>query len=216
MKRILITLFFIGLAGGFSAVYSEDGEELGKVGEVNKASGEITVNVPNSGQKIKMGDILYVRIDGAVVKMRAVFPMMTIARCKIEQSDKQNIILIKKGLTVWRYKKGVENIDPESESTVLENTNDSIIGTEWTIKYSNTDGYLSYLLIFKPDGRLENRHPNESTPDNDFWEQDGNSITMKINDSFVIYKGTINGSTMKGSATNTRNHTWEWEAVKVK
>lgn len=92
----------------------------------------------------------------------------------------------------------------------------SVLGTEWIIKYSNTDGELSYLLVFKPDGILYNEHPNDTTHDNDFWEQKGNRIKFNMNNSYVVYEGVIENGTMNGSARNIKGLTWEWEAARIK
>ena len=42
---------------------SFDGEQIGKIGDVNKATGEITVESSKAAEKIQMGTKLYVRVD---------------------------------------------------------------------------------------------------------------------------------------------------------
>jgi len=93
---------------------------------------------------------------------------------------------------------------------------DDLTGTEWTIRYSNSDGNMEYGLLFHENGRLENHHPNEATPENDKWEQTGRTVIMKINDAYVTYTGTINGNAIEGSAVNIKKNSWKWKAVRKK
>lgn len=90
----------------------------------------------------------------------------------------------------------------------------SLSGTSWIITYTPPgEKQWSYRITFLPNGHLKNEHPNEATPDNDLWEQDGQDVVMYINDNFVIYKGSLVSDTvMRGTASNVNKKSWSWEA----
>ena len=89
-----------------------------------------------------------------------------------------------------------------------------LTSTTWTLSYNSPGfGPRRYDLVFHPGGKLQNFHPNESTPDNDHWSQDGKEVTLRINDDYVIYKGIIkNDKFMSGTAKNKVGKSWEWKA----
>jgi len=75
-------IFFIIIFSGTSLL-SFDGEHIGKIGDVNRKTGEIIVESPDAAEKILMGTKLYVRVDDKVVVMTATFPIQTVAKCKL-------------------------------------------------------------------------------------------------------------------------------------
>jgi len=94
-----------------------DGDKAGDVNQVDKKSREIIVRTSGDSNNIQMGDLLYVRIDGKIVKLRATFPMQTITRCKAEGENRQMWIKIEKGMPVYRYKKSVEEAVTDKKET---------------------------------------------------------------------------------------------------
>ncbi len=75
-----------------------------------------------------------------------------------------------------------------------------------------TDDDLSYELLFKSDGHIYSYHPNDASPENDFWKQHGGKITLTMNDGYAIYKGRfINDSTITGKA-RSKGFQWKWSA----
>ncbi|HLB64108.1 MAG TPA: hypothetical protein VJJ46_04655 [Anaerolineales bacterium] len=91
-----------------------------------------------------------------------------------------------------------------------------LTGTRWFIYYYESGGdYYEYELVFHSGGRLENSHPNESTPDNDAWVQTGDTVILLFNDSYATYEGRINGETISGTAVNIRGAVWSWDAYRL-
>jgi len=84
-------------------------EAVGRIGSVNTASGELLVNVPTTGRVLRMGERLYVRIEGVVVLMKATFPMSTTSRCRLEPRYARSLSKLKPGMTVYRYYPVVED-----------------------------------------------------------------------------------------------------------
>ncbi|HPS58769.1 MAG TPA: DUF1566 domain-containing protein [Spirochaetota bacterium] len=89
-----------------------DGEKLGFVRDIDNKTSEIIVGSSNAADDIKMGDLLYVRIDGKIIKLRATFPMQTVAKCKAEGKNRALWRKIEKGMAVYRYTKGIEDLTP--------------------------------------------------------------------------------------------------------
>jgi hypothetical protein len=88
-----------------------------------------------------------------------------------------------------------------------------LTGTHWWIAYTEPGGTAyEYDLIFHPGGRLENSHPNETTPDNDAWLQTGDAVVLLFNDSYATYHGQIAGDAMTGTAVNITGAAWSWTA----
>lgn len=92
-----------------------------------------------------------------------------------------------------------------------------LTGTHWFIYYTEPGGaYYEYELRFQPNGRLENSHPNESTPDNDTWAQSGDLVILLFNDSYATYTGRLDGDTMTGTAVNITGADWAWDAYRLR
>ena len=104
---------------------------------------------------------------------------------------------------------GQDTLPRQRESVTLE-------GSRWTLAYDHPRfGSNEYTLVFHANGKLENHHPNESTPDNDRWEQRGDTIVLRFNDGFAVYEGEIlDERTMSGVATSRTGGTWEWKAFR--
>lgn len=47
------------------------------------------------------------------------------------------------------------------------------------------------------------------------WQQNDVTVTMNINNGYATYRGTINGTTMSGTAQNTAGKTWAWSVTKA-
>ena len=84
----------------------------------------------------------------------------------------------------------------------------TLASTYW--RYTDED--LSYEVYFKPDGHIYSYHPDDASPENDFWKQKGKKITMTMNDHYSVYKGKlINDSTLVGQASSP-GFKWKWSA----
>ena len=93
-----------------------------------------------------------------------------------------------------------------------ESVNMDITGTRWL--YSDSD--KSYDLEFRAGGVLYTHNPADTTPNNDFWSQNGNIVIWTFNNSYVTYTGTLNDTAtfMAGSALNIVGTTWSWTATR--
>lgn len=86
-----------------------------------------------------------------------------------------------------------------------------IEGTAW--RYS--DAKKTYDVQFKANGRLVTSHPNDKTPNNDFWRQSGNTLYFSFNDGYAKYKGKFqNPKLITGKAKN-KNKSWKWKLVRL-
>jgi hypothetical protein len=106
IRKVLLSavVAVLSLAG---AAAQSDGAKLGEVKKVDRRSGEIIVSLPASANDIKIGDLLYTRVNGSVVLLRATFPMQTLVKCRAE--GKNSSLLTSAGSTVYRYTKEIEN-----------------------------------------------------------------------------------------------------------
>lgn len=89
----VIVLIFSGLVTG-------SGKESGKIGGVDAAKKEVIVNV-RSSENLKIGDLLEVQAASGKIVLEVIFPMQTVARCKIKGKGK--LSLLSKGMVVYRY-----------------------------------------------------------------------------------------------------------------
>jgi hypothetical protein len=116
-KIIFITaILTIALSG---ILYSQtEGGKVGEVKQISKTAGEVIVGSPTASKDIKMGDLLYVRVEGKAVQLRATFPMQTISKCRAEGPNRELWSKIKTGMTVYRWKTGIEDITPVQDAVV--------------------------------------------------------------------------------------------------
>ncbi len=77
------------------------------------------------------------------------------------------------------------------------------------------DGDLSYEIMFSEDGKLVSTHPNDMTPFNDFWEQEGNIIKFSYNDGFSVYEGTINHRNLITGKASNASAKWQWKLYRI-
>jgi hypothetical protein len=112
------------------------------------------------------------------------------------------------GLTLFSI--GCSTTSPSSIETTVVDISDS----RWTLSFHNPKfGKKEFDLVFYADGKLGYLSPANTTPDNDFWEQIGNKVILKVNYGFAIYEGElINPNTLAGTATSKTGGTWEWKA----
>ncbi len=87
-----------------------------------------------------------------------------------------------------------------------------LVGRSYLIRYKTPGAFQEHLMTFQAGGHLEFKHPADTTPHNDRWEQNGISVTLYINDQYVRYQGRIgaNGTSIRGQATNIRGKQWDF------
>lgn len=112
-KNLILILFSVFLA--FSVIILKnsiaESSMLALVNSIDYSKGEIIITTKGRGDTVKMGDLLYIKIDGNIVLLRAVFPMMTITKCKAEGKNSYLWRKAEKGFPVYRYEAGIEKIN---------------------------------------------------------------------------------------------------------
>ncbi len=106
------------------------------------------------------------------------------------------------------------------ESTTANTSDEGVIlleGTTWRVMYETPlSGPRDYEMEFLSDGELLDRQPNNKTFDNDTWEQSGDRVTIRKNDGFSLYEGTVHSDgTMSGTAMSESAGEWSWAATLV-
>ena len=82
----------------------------------------------------------------------------------------------------------------------------NLLGTHWLGEDSNND---TFELWFQPSGKL--RYKTKSgTWDNGRWSQNGAVVLMDMNNHYSDYQGTIVGTQISGTASNTTGLKWTW------
>ena len=93
----------------------------------------------------------------------------------------------------------------------LSETN--LSSTTW--RYRGGSENSNYDISFLPGGVLKSTHPNDTSPDNDFWIQNGTEIEFSFNDGYVTYTGSFKSANkITGKATNKVNKTWKWKLTR--
>lgn len=98
MKRIMIMVAIIE-TGVF--LFAQESPKAGKIREIDLAKKEILVSYDQVGSPYKMGDKLHIIIDDESVTLEVIFPMQTVARCKLAAKDSQKFGMLKKGMLVY-------------------------------------------------------------------------------------------------------------------
>ena len=78
---------------------------------------------------------------------------------------------------------------------------------EYTIKFLK-DGQLEYIINVMQNGVTAPRTVKGS------WKQAGNDVQIVIGNSYSVLQGTLEGSLMKGTATNQEGVSWKWTLFK--
>jgi hypothetical protein len=97
-----------------------DGAKIGVVSSIDLKTAEIIVRSPAAVNDMYMGDLLYLRIDGKIILLRVTFPMQTVSKCKAEGKNRALWVKVGKGMTVYRYREGIE----DKSTGEAENTED--------------------------------------------------------------------------------------------
>src|SRR5215204_1510059 len=78
---------------------------------------------------------------------------------------------------------------------------------EYTMKFVK-DGQLQYIINVMQNGLTAPRTIKGT------WKQSGNDVQIVIGNSYSVLQGTLEGSVMKGSATNQEGVSWKWTLFK--
>lgn len=99
---LYMAVLFIVTSPGIPLI-SQEGEQVGTISDINPASREIIVQSPQAAERIRMGARLCVNIDGKTAVMTVFYPMQTIAKCRLQQSDSGYLGRITRGKPVYAY-----------------------------------------------------------------------------------------------------------------
>jgi len=94
----------------------------------------------------------------------------------------------------------------------------SLIGTEW-IFIDDDEDYNSreypYIIRFSNNGVLNVLLYKDTTPDDDTWTQNGNTVIFYYNDRFVEHTGKIiNNNFIEGIAINIDELSWKFRLIR--
>lgn len=87
----------------------------------------------------------------------------------------------------------------------------SIIGSIW--KYSDED--WTYTIKFKKNGKIKTTHPNDNTPENDYWNQSSNIIHFEFNDGYSKYKGKMKSTNLIVGKGKSPSGKWKWQLKRI-
>jgi hypothetical protein len=83
--------------------------------------------------------------------------------------------------------------------------------TTWHYTDNGNDETTGYDITFSKEGILTTTHPNDRTPNNDFWQQKGDSVFFQYNDQYSRYRGRIiHPGLIEGVAANDYS-SWDWK-----
>lgn len=115
---------------------------------------------------------------------------------------------------------GARSVEPTAEPGVEVKSRDaasSLAGTTWTGNSPEAgeytvdflkDGQLNYTIKVLQNGAVSPRTIKGT------WKQSGTSIQIVIGNSYSVWRGTIDGSLMKGEGTNQEGTSWKWALFK--
>jgi hypothetical protein len=93
----------------------------------------------------------------------------------------------------------------------------SLAGSEWIFiddELSRERG-VPYLIKFAANGVLNVMNDRDTTPNNDRWEQYGDTIVFWYNDKYAKHVGTmVNSNFIVGSVTNVKDLSWNFRLVR--
>ena len=91
-----------------------------------------------------------------------------------------------------------------------------LTGTTWTINYIDPalGTESNYDITFRAGGEMLDGDADNTTLDNDRWEQDGTTVIFYFNDAYAVYTGELSApGSLTGTATNVVGANWSWSAV---
>lgn len=109
------------------------GGKVGVVERVNSGNSEVIINLSVDGNTVKLGDILYVKIENSIVRLIVTFPMQTVAKTRVDGKNKALIKKILKGMPVYRY-----HADPEADNQINDDKAESRESKPGNILYEDS------------------------------------------------------------------------------
>lgn len=146
-------------------VYSASGS-IGRIGSIERSSGEVVINIPYSGSMVEMGELLFLHVNNGVAVLRVTFPMQTTAKCKLLPQHKKFISSLEKGAEVFRYYRGVEK--EGYEAAVIPGKSSGEIKRIGNMEFVYIPG--GTFLMGSSDGEgYDEEHPRHKVTLDGFW-----------------------------------------------
>jgi hypothetical protein len=83
-------------------------------------------------------------------------------------------------------------------------------------KWIYVDEDASYTILFMKNGRLKTTNISDTTPLNDFWEQNGSTVIFNFNNKYSNYEGNFTSpDTIKGLGKNS-DYSWSFVMARIK
>ncbi|MDR3162457.1 MAG: hypothetical protein LBT81_01165 [Helicobacteraceae bacterium] len=141
------------------------------------------------------GEIVKISINDGYAKFEGRFISKDLIKGTAKNADESWAFEIRRG----------ERREPPADIVNLS-------GTKWMLTDIMSDGDREYFdTEFKEGGAFWYSEPNDTTPDNDFWEQNGEIVKISINDGYAKFEGRfISKDLIKGTAKN-KVMSWEFE-----
>jgi len=218
MKSVWFALCLMLISG---LLYAEQ-KPIAKVVEINAAKKEIVIGGSDLGSKLFIGNIVYLNIDNEDVKLIVVFPMLTVAKCRL--LDKKSSYLTKIELKSPVYKKPFSKSEDSSDERNGIADVKLLKGT-WK-EYWDPDGdsdvkYHDHYTIIPSGGKITVTVKSEEGEPIDQNVTDINykkgELSLKIHTSFevkYVLKLDKTGKWLMGSAVTPENtYLIKWEKV---
>lgn len=89
--------------------------QVGKIFSVDTDRNEIVIASGNIGGTVLMGQKLFVEVHGKIAEMEVIFPMTTIAVCRLSEKNSEYIFILKKGMKIYNYSYKSSKVNNESD-----------------------------------------------------------------------------------------------------
>ena len=88
----------------------------------------------------------------------------------------------------------------------------SVAGSTW--EYSDDD--WTYQIEFNENGKIKSTHPNDSTSENDSWNQLRTQIHFEFNNGFSKYDGKMKTVDLIVGEGKSKSGKWKWKMKRIK
>ena len=111
IKPVFLTVLLVSAIGGSSELHGAQ-NAIGKIADIDPRKHEVIVRSPSV---LKIGDRIYVEVDGKKATLNVTFPMQTVAKCSLLFSDRHYFSLLKKEMPVFAVLSG-KNSDEDTKN----------------------------------------------------------------------------------------------------
>jgi hypothetical protein len=92
-----------------------------------------------------------------------------------------------------------------------------LAGSSWEFTTHMPEGTRVFAVDFHPGGKATSHDPADSTPDDDEWSTEGDTVHFWFNRRYVEHVAKLERPMeMQGKALNVVKTTWTWSARRVR